>query len=126
MNDSICTSLTLKLFRTKKDATYAHMLYKVKKFNIKWLSTHLDNFNPNRLQKSAKDAYPINNRPRGLKDLKSVYFWRQQIRDNNRVSIWILKKNKKYILLDGAHRIVAHYLEHKKSITAYIVTKRVL
>jgi hypothetical protein len=36
--------------------------------------------------------------------------------------IWIAQKNNKYILLDGAHRIIASYIKNKKYIYAYIVT----
>jgi len=35
--------------------------------------------------------------------------------------IWVLKKNNTYILLDGAHRIVANYIEDKKYIATYII-----
>jgi len=33
----------------------------------------------------------------------------------------MIQKNKKYILLDGSHRIVASYIEEKKYINAYII-----
>lgn len=33
-----------------------------------------------------------------------------------------IQKNKKYILLDGAHRIVASYIENKKYIYAYVIS----
>jgi ParB-like chromosome segregation protein Spo0J len=33
----------------------------------------------------------------------------------------MIYKNKKYILLDGAHRIVASYIEGKKYINVYII-----
>jgi hypothetical protein len=33
----------------------------------------------------------------------------------------MIHKNNKYILLDGAHRIVASYIENIKHINAYII-----
>ena len=33
----------------------------------------------------------------------------------------MILKDKKYILLDGAHRIVASYIENKNNIPAYII-----
>lgn len=35
--------------------------------------------------------------------------------------IWMIQKDKKYILLDGVHRIVASYIENKDNIDAYII-----
>ncbi len=80
------------------------------------------NFDKNRLKKSAVDAYPPDNRPRKLDDIKSVKWHQKQIKNNIAIQpIWIALKNKKYILLDGAHRIVANYIEDKKHISAYII-----
>ena len=35
--------------------------------------------------------------------------------------IWLLYKNNKYVLLDGAHRIIASYIEGVEFIRAYII-----
>lgn len=56
-------------------------------------------------KKSAIKAYPLYDRPRGSNDINSVKFYQKQIQQNKKIPpIWIIKKNKKYILLDGAHR----------------------
>ena len=39
----------------------------------------LENFNPDRLQKSAVKAYPLNNRPRGKNDISSVKYYQKKI-----------------------------------------------
>ena len=83
----------------------------------------VDNFDPNRLQVSAVKAYPLpNGRPRGDKDISSVKFYQKQIQKKNEITpIWLIQQNNKYILLDGAHRIVANYIEDVKYINAYII-----
>ena len=122
INASIGTSLLLKIFNNKEESAYAHI------FNSKLvkipLSTFKDveNFNPDRLQKSAVKAYPLNNRPRGNKDISSVKYYQKQIQQKKDITpIWLVKHNKKYILLDGAHRIVSSYIENKKYIHAYVI-----
>ena len=67
-------------------------------------------------------AYPLNDRPRGNNDISSVKFYQKQIKKRKIITpIWLVLKDKKYILLDGAHRIVASYIENKKNIQAYII-----
>ena len=85
--------------------------------------TNVDNFNPDRLQKSATDAYPFENRPRGDKDISSVEYHREQIQQKKDIApIWLIIQNDEtYLLLDGAHRIVAHYIEGKQDIYAYVI-----
>lgn len=79
----------------------------------------LNNFNPSRL---SKDPYPEDDRPRGQKDLYSVLHHRRIIRkQNNTEPIWIALKRGEYTLLDGAHRIVATYLENKRNIPTYLI-----
>jgi ParB-like chromosome segregation protein Spo0J len=79
----------------------------------------LENFNTARL---SKNPYPVEDRPRGQKDLDSVLFHRRMIRKNGHSDpIWIIHKKGKYILLDGAHRIVASYLENKRKILCYLI-----
>lgn len=120
IKDSIETSVGLKLFSSLKAASYEHI------FNSKYVMfsiakcKDLDNFNPARLD--SDEPYPKEDRPRGQKDLDSVVYHRKMIKkDGNAEPIWIFKKNGKYILLDGAHRIVATYLEQKQKIPAYVI-----
>jgi len=88
------------------------------KFPLSQLKT-VDNFDINRL---TKDPYPKENRPREQKDLDSVLYHRKIIRQQGHTEpIWILLKNGNYTLLDGAHRIIATYLENRRNIPSYII-----
>ena len=125
LRDSIETSITLKLFKTKKEATMKHV------FNSKLISfplskcKNLNNFNIERLQSSAVKAYPLHNRPRGDNDISSVKYYQKIIKKKlDILPIWIVKKNNNYILLDGAHRIVASYIENKQYIPAYLIDEQ--
>ncbi len=116
--DSVSTSLYLKIFTTKQDAIDAH-ISKSKMDNLPMsIFDKVDNFNPKRLQKTAIDAYPLGNRPRGDKDISSVEFHQQ---NKDIAPIWLINQNGTYLLLDGAHRIVAHYIEGKSYICAYVI-----
>lgn len=119
IKDSVETSVSIKLFSSLKVSSYYHI------FNSKLIQfplescRELNNFNPERL---SKDPYPISNRPRGQKDLDSVLYHRRAIRKQDHTEpIWIAVKKGEYILLNGAHRIVATYLENKRSIATYII-----
>jgi hypothetical protein len=119
IKDSVETSLTLKLFTSKKTSSYYHI------FNSKFLMfpismcEELNNFNPVRL---TKDPYPETNRPRGNMNLKSLNYHKNRIRKQGQTEpIWIGLKKGEYFLLDGAHRIVATFLEKKRTIPSYIV-----
>jgi len=119
---SIETSVLMKLFKSKEEATMKHI------FNSKLISfplskcKNLDNFNPERLQTSAIKAYPLDNRPRGDKDISSVEYYQKLIKNKLDIQpIWIINNNNNYILLDGAHRIVASYIENKQYIPAYLI-----
>ena len=118
MEDSVSTSVSLQIFTNRQEAIDAHTSKsKLVKLPMSTF-TNVENFNPNRLQKSAKNAFPINDRPRGDKDISSVEYHRKQIQ----TPIWlIIKQNKTYLLLDGVHRIVAHYIEGKQYIYAYVI-----
>ena len=84
--------------------------------------TAVDNFDPVRLCETAVNAYPVHNRPRGDKDISSVKYYQRQIQQKKDIQpIWLVRKNKKYILLDGAHRIVSSYCERKRYISAYVI-----
>lgn len=122
LRDSIDTSVNMKIFKNREDASIAH-IFKSKLMKIQLsIFKNVDNFNPDRLQKSATQAYPIDNRPRGNSDINSIKYYRKQIQLKKDITpIWIINKNNKYILLDGAHRIVASYIENKKYINANII-----
>ena len=124
LQDSISTSVNaLKIFKNKEDSSMAH-IYKSKLVKIPLSTfTNVDNFNPERLQKSATKAYPIKDRPRGIGDINSVKYYQKQIKQNKEITpIWMMmQKNNKYILFDGAHRIVASYIENKNYIYAYVI-----
>ena len=122
LKDSIDTSVYMKIFKNRDDALNDHI------FNSKLVKIPLskfknvDNFDPNRLQKSAVKAYPINNRPRGNDDINSVKYYQKKIQQKIDITpIWMILKNNKYILLDGAHRVVASYIEDNHYIKAYII-----
>ena len=122
LRDSMETSISIKLFKTKEEATMKHI------FNSKLISfplskcKNLDNFNPERLQSSAVKSYPLQNRPRGDKDISSVKYYQNQLKNKLDIQpIWIITKNNNYILLDGAHRIVASYIENKQFIPSYLI-----
>ena len=120
IQDSVATSVDMKLFASLKIASYYHIWHsKLEIFSL----SHCDELENFDLVRLSKNPYPKDNRPRGQKDLDSVSYHRRKIRkDGQTAPIWILKKNKKNILLDGAHRIVATYLENKQKIPCYIIT----
>ena len=123
LQDSIDTSVDMKLFKNRTDSSLAHIFKsKLVKFSLSKFK-NVDNFDVVRLKKSAVKAYPLNNRPRGNKDISSVKFYQKQIQKKKDIQpIWMILKDKKYILLDGAHRIVASYIESKKKIPAYVIS----
>ena len=119
---SIDTSVHLKIFKNREDSLKSHIFES--KFDKIPLSifTNVNNFDIQRLQKSAVKAYPINDRPRGSKDISSVKYYQKQIQQKKEITpIWMVYKNNKYTLLDGAHRIVASYIENEKYIYAYVI-----
>ena len=122
LQDSIDTSVYMKIFKNREDASMAHIF---KSINVKMpLSTFLnvDNFDPNRLKETAVKAYPINNRPRGNSDINSVEYYQKKIQQQTDITpICMIQQNNKYILLDGAHRIVASYIEDKQSINTCLI-----
>jgi hypothetical protein len=124
MRDSVSTSVNIKLFENKQDARLAHIL-KSKLVEIPlyiFENNDIENFNSERLKDSAVKAYPLDDRPRGNVDISSVEYHQSQIKQQNDIDpIWLVYKNKKYILLDGAHRIVASYIEGAEFIRAYVI-----
>jgi hypothetical protein len=121
--DSIDTSVDMKIFKNREEAAYSHIfnskLVKIPLSTFK--NDNVDNFDSIRLQNSAVKAYPLTRRPRGNKDIISVKYYQKQIQQKKEVTpVWMIQKNKKYILLDGAHRIVASYIEDVP-VYAYII-----
>ena len=121
--DSIDTSIDMKIFKNREEAAYSHIfnskLVKIPLNTFK--NNNVDNFDSVRLQNSAVKAYPLTRRPRGNKDIISVKYYQKQIQQKKEVTpVWMIQKNKKYILLDGAHRIVASYIEDMP-VYAYII-----
>ena len=122
LQDSIDTSVDMKIFKNREDASIAH-IYKSKLVKLPLsLFTDVYNFNPDRLKKTAVKAYPINDRPRCNSDITCVKYYEKQIQQKKEISpIWLIQVNNKYTLLDGAHRIVASYILGKKNINAYVI-----
>jgi len=121
IKDSVETAVSIKLFASQKESSYAHIFHSTFESITISQCRDMDNFNPARL---SKDPYPEDDRPRGEKDLASVLYHRRAIRKYGHTEpIWIAFKKGRYILLDGAHRIVATYLENKRTIPAYIVNE---
>ncbi len=93
LQDSIDTSVDMKLFKNRQVASTAHLfnstLVKVPLSMFK----HVDNFNPNRLQKSAIKAYPIHDRPRGDDDITSVKYYQKQLQKKDITPIWMIQKD---------------------------------
>jgi len=122
IRDSIETSVSMKLFKSIQESEFAH-IYKSELIKMPLSKfKNVNNFNPNRLQKSAVKAYPLNDRPRGNNDIKSIKYYQKQLQQQRNIQpIWLLYKEGKYILLDGAHRIVASYIENKSFIYSYLI-----
>jgi len=118
IRDSVETSVTMKLFKTKKDACIAHIFHSTLVKLPLSLFRKVNNFNPSRLQSSAVKAYPLQDRPRGKQDINSIKYYQKQ---ETIPPIWMIYKNNKYTLLDGAHRIVASYIEGKQTINANVI-----
>lgn len=126
LQDSIDTSVSMNIFKNKEEASLAHVFQsKLDKISLSIFAdtNKVDNFDPNRLQKTAEQSYPLpHGRPRGDKDISSVKFYQKQIKQNLGIPpIWMIRQNRQYILLDGVHRIVASYIEDIKYINAYII-----
>ena len=122
LQDSIDTSIKIKIYKTREEASIAHIFYsKLIKLDIS-IFYNVDNFDSNRLHKSVEKAYPVNNRPRGAADIISVEYYQTQLKQEKEiVPIFMINKNNKYILLDGSHRIVVSYIEEKEFIMAYVI-----
>lgn len=79
----------------------------------------LENLGHQRLMTSA---FPTKDNPRGSKDHSSTNYFRALIKKGDELPpIWIVKKGKRLVLIDGVHRIVAGLQEGLSKIPAYIV-----
>lgn len=121
LKDSVEKSVTNNYFNSFESSMYAHIFKSsLKKLKLS-LFTNVENFNPERLKSSASKAFPKNDRPRGDDNLKSIKYHQKNIRKEIFSPIWVIKKDGKYILLDGTHRIVANFIEGKKYIYTYLI-----
>jgi hypothetical protein len=122
LHDSIQTSVSMNIFENINESSLAHIFNsKLVKINLS-LCKKMINFDLKRLQNTAEEAYPINNRPRGDDDINSVFFHQKQIQNGESLEpIWIVVRNNNYILLDGVHRIVASYIEKNQILNSYII-----
>jgi hypothetical protein len=111
LQDSIDTSVDMKIFKSREESAVFHIFHSK---NIKFPLSKckiLENFDVKRLKKNAELSYPKEDRPRGLNDIKSVRYYKKLLKEKIDIPhIWIVKRNNKYILLDGSHRIVASYI----------------
>ncbi len=125
MRGSIETGILLKIFKSREEGVRKHILNSERiKYGLSECKK-LENFNEERLKESAEEAYPIGDRPRGEEDISSVKHHQKELREKEEIlPIWIIEKKGKRILLDGAHRIVASYIEKKKTIPAYVIRDR--
>ena len=122
LQDSIDTSVDMKIFKNREDASVAHIFKSTLLKLPLSMFTDVDNFDPNRLKKKAINAYPINDRPRCNSDITCVKYYQKQLQQKKEISpIWLIQVNNKYTLLDGAHRIVASYILGEKNINAYVI-----
>ena len=119
LRDSVETSVNLKLFNSLEEASYAH-IFKSKLQEISMEKAQdFENFNPARFR---LQPYPVGDSPRKGNDTKSIIFTVRKIRNGEYIDpIWLYKKGKTYTLLDGAHRLVAHYKQNMKTIEAYVI-----
>jgi len=116
--DSVRTSVRIKVFPTTEKSLHAHRHSKLVHFPLT-MCRDLTNFNPARL---SHDPYPKEDRPRGQADVDSVLHHIHVLRREGEVDpIYVAEKDGNFILLDGAHRIIATYLEKKRTVPAYLV-----
>ena len=96
LQDSIDTTINKNIFKNREDSIKAHIynsrLVKIP-LSIFTSNKKVYNFNPQRLQKSAVKAYPLQNRPRGSGDISSVKYYQKQIQQKNEITpIWMIQK----------------------------------
>jgi len=122
LSAAIGTAMALNLFPSE-DAAVRTIVSNTTEKQIPialFKSGAVDNINP---QRFSKLPYPPSDRPRGQANLDSVKHHRRTVRAKGRIEspIWVAKKGKKLIMLDGVHRTVATYLEKKRTVPAFVV-----
>ena len=126
INDAMETSVSMKLYKNIASASIACITRSYSgTFNLNNIDS-LNNFNVERLKDTAVLAFPVNDRPRGIKDIKSVNYWKKIFLNNDK-STWVpivihVSKNKKYTLLDGQHRIIASWIIKNNILNCIYVT----
>lgn len=99
LQDSINTAIDMNLFKNRETASVEHIFnHKLIKIPI-FTFFNVDNFDPILFTKDISVKY----------------------HQNKDSPIWLIYKNKRYILLDGEHKIVANYIEGKRFINAYVI-----
>jgi len=126
LQSSIDKCVELKLFKNKKDASFAHLYqYKFELLPMsKFKNGSVQNFKHERLKKNVKEveeAYPEDNRPKGEYNLEAVKFHRNLITQKINPLIFMAYKKDKYYLIHGSHKLVAAHLEGHKKIEAFVV-----
>lgn len=124
LQSSIDKSVELKMFKNKDKASYAHLFsYKLEQIPLsKFKKGLVKNFKADRLKsKTEIDAYPENNRPKGIYNLEAVKFHRSLISQNVNPLIFVVYKRNKYHLIHGSHKIIAAHLDNFKKIDAFVV-----
>jgi len=119
LKDAVETSMSLELFPNRETASMHHLMYSNLGILELTKAKYLKNFNAARLQKTAEEAYPITNRPRGKKDIESVEFYCQMFINKQDVPPIIIYDGS---LLDGVHRIIAAYVVGIEIIDALYIT----
>lgn len=119
IRDSVDTSVSMNIFRNRKEAVMAHIFHS----RLEKISVHQPMENFNAMQRLSDEPYPKDNRPRGQADLDSVKYHRRVIRHRGEVEpIWVVvNSDKTLVLLDGAHRLAASYMERKRRIPAFLI-----
>ena len=123
LKSSIEKCVELKLFKNKKDASFAHLYqYKFELLSMsKFKKGEVQNFKHERLKKTIEKAYPEDNRPKGEYNLEAVKFHRNLITQKINPLIFMAHKDNKYYLVHGSHKLVAAHLEGHKKIEAFVV-----
>jgi hypothetical protein len=124
VKSSIDKSVELKLFKNKKESSFAHLYnFKLEKIPLSYFKKGMViNFKSDRLRaRTIETSYPIDNRPKGDYNIESVKYHLQLIDRKLNPLIWVVKKNDIYYLIHGSHKIVAAHLAHFKDIDSYVI-----
>ena len=95
LKSSIDKSIELKLFKNKDKSSYVHLYnYEFKDFSLAKIKKGLfKNYNTNRLKaKSEENAYPENDRPKGIYNIEADKFHRKLHRPKRKMRQTFYKK----------------------------------